>query len=223
VIGGNKRIVRNYKRLYIAIGFFILVMIVNLPFPHEVPFGSGSIWIMNITIRDADGFNLVGVFLLMVLCVGIYLLATSLERYRVRLVLLGLFLYSTLPLLVINVYQNTLASGIYAVDYDLDSSECQFDQLDDKRMGVTCNLPLENLSDDEVKFDVRFFNETLFEEKNLVPLMNEDGPYEVSLQGHETKVVRIQTELDVPRLNGFSSGGSQIHIEISQGSKMRLL
>jgi hypothetical protein len=33
-------------------------------------------------------------------------------------------------------------------------------------------LPLENLSDDEVKFDVRFFNETLFEEKNLVPLMN---------------------------------------------------
>ena len=38
---------------------------------------------MNITLRDADGFNLIGVFLLIVLCVGIYLLATSLERYRV--------------------------------------------------------------------------------------------------------------------------------------------
>ena len=52
--------------------------------------------------------------------------------------------------------------------------------------------------------------------------MNEDGPYEVSLQSHETKVVRIQTELNVPRLNGFS-GWAQIHIEISQGNKMRLL
>ena len=99
--------------------------------------------------------------------------------------LLGLFLYSTLPLLVINVYQNTLASGIYAIDYDLDTSECKFEQLDDNRMEVICDLPLENLSDDEVKFDVRFFNETLFEEKHLVPLMNEDGPYEVYLQGHE--------------------------------------
>lgn len=225
MIGENKRIVRNYIKLYIAIGIFLLVMIVNSPFPHEVPFSGGSVWIMNITIRNADGYNLVGVFLLMVLCVGIYLLFTSLEKYRVRLMLLALFLYFSLPLFTINVYQNTVASGIYAIDYDLDSSQCQFEQLDDKRMDVICDLPLENLSDEEVKFDVRFFNETLFEEKHkLVPLMNEDGPYEVSLQGHETKVVRIQTELDVPRLNGFSGGGSpQIHIEISQGNKMRLL
>ena len=58
----------------------------------------------------------------------------------------------------------------------------------------------------------------------LVPLMNENGPYEVFLQGHETKVVRIQTELDVPRLNGFSGGSLDlIHIEIFQGNKMRLL
>lgn len=218
-------IVRNYKRLYIAIGIFILVMIVNSPFPHEVPFGSGSIWIMNITIRDLDGFNLVGVFLLMILCVGIYLLATSLETYRVRLVLLGLFLYSTLPLLVINVYQNTLASGIYAIDYDLDTSECKFEQLDDNRMEVICDLPLENLCDNEVDFDIRFSYVPLFEEKQkLVPLMNEDAPYHVSLQGHETNVVRIQTELDAPRLNGFNGGSSyQIHIEISQDNKMRRL
>lgn len=156
-------IVRNYKKFYIAIGIFILVMIVNSPFPHEVPFGSGSIWILNITIRDLDGFNLVGVFLLMILCVGIYLLATSLEKYRVRLVLLGLFLYSTLHLLVINVYQNTLAAGIYAIDYDLDTSECNFEQLDDNRMEVICDLPLENLSDNEVDFDIRFSYVPLFD------------------------------------------------------------
>jgi hypothetical protein len=218
-------VVRNFKRLYIAIGIFILVMIVNSPFPHEVPFGSGSIWIMNITIRDSDGFNLVGVFLLMILCVGIYLLATSLEKYRVRLVLLALFLYFSLPLFTINVYQSTLASGIYAIDYDLDSSECHFEQLDNKRMEVICDLPFENLSADEVNFDIQFFNIFLFEEKNkLVSLMNEDAPYQVSLQGHETNVVRIQTELDIPRLNGFSGGSSyQVHIEIFQGNKIRRL
>ena len=225
MIEGNKRIIRNHKRLYVAIGIFILVMIVSSPFPHTVPFSAGSIKIMSIPIRDADSYNLVGVFLLMVLCVGIYLLATSLEKYRVRLVFLGLFLYFVLPLMAINVYQNTFASGIYAIDYDLDTSECKFEQLDDKRMEVICDLPVENLSDNEVNFDIQFFNETLFEEKNkLVPLMNKDAPYHVSLQGHETNVVRIKTVLDVPRLNGFSGGSSnQIHIEISQGEKMRLL
>ena len=218
-------IVRNVKRLYIAIAIFILVMIVNSPFPHEVPFSAGSYWIMNIPINDADGFILSGLILLVILCVGVYLLTTSLEKYRVRMVFLALILYSLLPFFTINVYQNTLASGIYAIDYDIDSSDCQFEQLDDKRMDVICNLPLENLSDEEVKFDVRFFNTTFFEENNkLVPLMNEDGPFEISLQGHESKVVRIQTELEVSRLNGFSGGGNfGVHIEISQGNKMRRL
>jgi hypothetical protein len=218
-------IVRNYKKLYIAIAIFILVMIVNSPFPHEVPFSAGSSWIMNIPINDADGFILSGLILLSILCVGVYLLATSLEKYRVRLVFLAIFLYFTLPLFTINVYQNTFASGVYAIDYDIDSSDCQFEQLDDKRMGISCNLLLENLSDDKVNFDFRFINEPFFEEKfKLVPLMNVDAPYHVSLQEHETKVVRIQTELNVPRLNGFSSGGSsQIHIEIFQGNKMRRL
>jgi hypothetical protein len=126
---------------------------------------------------------------------------------------------------MVDVYQNTFASGIYAIDYDIDSSDCQFEQLDDKRMDVICNLPLENLSDDAVKFDIRFFKTTLFEENNkLVPLMNEDGPFEISLQGHESKVVRIQTELEVSRLNGFSGGGNfGVHIEILQGNKMRRL
>jgi hypothetical protein len=218
-------IVRNYKKLYIAIAIFILVMIVNSPFPHDVPFSAGSSWIMNIPINDSDGFILSGLILLAILCVGIYLLATSLEKYRVRLVFLALVLYSLLPLFTINVYQNTLASGIYAIDYDIDSSDCQFERLDDKRMGISCNLLFENLSDDKVNFDFRFITEPFFEEKfKLVPLMNVDAPYHVSLQGQETKVVRIQTELNAPRLNGFSSGGSsQIHIEIFQGNKMRRL
>ena len=218
-------IVRNFNRLYIAIGIFVMVMILNSPFPHAVPFGTSSIWIMNIPIRNTDGYNLVGVFLLIVLCIGVCFLATSLEKYRVRLVFLALILYSLLPLFAINVYQHTFASGIYAIAYDLESSECNYEQRDDKRMEVNCHFPFENSSDDEVKFYIRFLNEGFFDEPNrMIPLLNEEGPYEVILQGHETKVVRIQSELDIPRLNGFYGGSSyQIHIEIFQGNKLRHL
>lgn len=85
-------IVRNFKRLYIAIGIFVLVMILNLPFPHAVPFSAGNIYIMGIQINGSNGFNFVGLFLIVALGVGIFLLATSLEKYRVRLVFLALVL-----------------------------------------------------------------------------------------------------------------------------------
>lgn len=211
-------IVRNFERLYIAIGIFILVMIINSPFPHEVPFSAGNVYIMGIQINGSSGFNFVGLCLIVALCVGVYLLATSLEKYRVRLVFLALVLYFTLPLFTINVYQNTLATGIYAIDYDIDTSDCKFEQLGDKRMDVICNLPLENLSNDEVKFDIRFFNASLLgDQRKLIPLINESGPFEVSLQGHETKMVRIQTEVDISQLNSYSDGGStHVHIEIGQ-------
>ena len=130
-----------------------------------------------------------------------------------------------MPSFLINVYQNTLASGIYAIDYELDSSECKFEQLDEKTLRVICNLPFENLSEDKVTFDVRFLDEEYFDERfKLVPLMNENAPYPITLQGHETKVVLIETELDISKVNGLTGGHTyQVHIEISQGTKMRRL
>lgn len=218
-------IVRNVKRLYIAIGIFVLVMILNLPFPHSVPFSAGNVYIMGILINGSNGFNFVGLFLIVALCVGVYLLATSLEKYRVRLVFLALVLNGLLPQYMVDFYQNTFASGIYAIRYHIDSSECQFEKVDDQRMDVICDLPLENLSDKEVKFDVRFLNASLLgDQRKLIPLINDAGPFEVSLQGRETKMVGIQTEVDISQLHSYSEGGStHVYIEIVQGNKLRRL
>jgi hypothetical protein len=211
--------------LYIANGIFVLVMILNLPFPHAVPFSAGNVYIMGIQIKGSTGFNFVGLLLIVALCVGVYLLATSLEKYRVRLVFLTFVLYGLLPQFMVDFYQNTFASGIYAIAYDLESSECLFEKLDEQRMDVMCDLPLENLSDKKVRFDIRFLNASLLgDQRNLIPVINEAGPFKISLQGRETKVVRIQTEVDISRLHSYSDGGStHVHIEVVQENKMRRL
>lgn len=218
-------IVRHVKRLYIAIGIFVLVMILNLPFPHSVPFSAGNVYMMGIQINGSNGFYFVGLCLIVALCVGVYLLATSLEKYRVRLVFLALVLYGLLPQFMVDFYQHTVASGIYAIVYDLESSECQFEKLDDQRMDVMCDLPLENLSDKKVEFDIRFLNASLLgDQRNLIPVINETGPFEVALQGRETKMVRIQTEVDISQLHSYSEGDStHVYIEIVQGNKVRRL
>lgn len=221
----QQKIVRNSKKLIMGIGLMVLVMILNFPFPHAEPFVAGNASAMNIPIMDRDGYKYGGLLLLVLFILGVYLLASSLERYRARLVILAIALYAILPFFFINIYQNTVASGIYAIHYESDSSQCEFEKLDETRMKVQCQLPFENLSEKAVTFDVSFANQVLFEERfNVIPLINENGPYPVTLQGHESKLVFIKTEVELSKLKGLSGGTAhQVHIEISEGNKMRRL
>ncbi|MGE6486884.1 hypothetical protein [Paenisporosarcina sp. NPDC076898] len=218
-------IVRNIKKLLLGIGLMVLVMILNFPFPHAEPFVAGNMSAMNIPIKDRDGYMFGGIILFFILIVGIYLVGTSIGKYRKRLVFLAIILYFSLPFILINVYQNTVASGIYAIHYELDSSQCAFEKLDETKMKVQCQLPFENFSEKTTNFDVSFDDQAFFEERfNVIPLINENGPYPVTLQGHESKLVIIQTEVELSKLKGLTGGTAyQVHIEISQGNKLRRL
>ncbi|QBP42743.1 hypothetical protein [Paenisporosarcina antarctica] len=217
-------IVRNLKKLYIAIGIFILVMILNFPFPHVKPFAEANFGIMNISISSSSGLHYLGIFSLVLLIIGIYFLATSLEKYRVRLVILALVVYSLLPLVIVESYQTTFASGIYAVKYEQDSSNCEFDRVDDKTMAGVCELTFRNYSNDDVHFDVTFYNKEDFESDSMISLMNEGSPYKVSLSGKETRTVHFNTEIDISNLNAYTNGiFSLVNIQIRQGKKVRYL
>lgn len=212
-------IVRNSKRLYIAIGFFILVMILNFPFPHVKPFAEANFGIMNIPISSSSGLHYFGIFSLVLLIIGIYFLTTSLEKYRVRLVILALVVYSLLPLVIVEFYQTTLASGIYAVKYEQDSSKCQFDTVDNKTIEGICELTFKNYSNDDVHFDVTFYDNA-----DLISLMNEGSLYEVSLSAKETKTVHFKTKIGTSNSNAYTSAiFSYVNIQISQGKKVRYL
>lgn len=221
----QQKIVRNSQKLIMGIGLMVLVMILNFPFPHAEPFVAGNVSAMNIPIQDRDGSKYGGIILFFMLIVGIYLVGTSFEKYRKRVVFLVVLLYFSLPFFLINVFQNTVASGIYAIHYESDSSQCEFEKLDETMMKVQCQLPFENLSEKAVNFDVSFANQVLFEERfNVIPLINENGPYPVTLQGHESKLVIIKTEVELSKLKGLSGGTAhQVHIEILEGKKMRRL
>ncbi len=200
-------------------------MIVNFPFPHVKPFAEGTLWIMNIPTRTSSGIHILGIFSVILLFIGIYLLATSLEKYRVRLVILALVLYSLLPLGIIDVYQKTFASGVNAVDYEQESSKCEFNMVDDKTMLGSCELTFTNHSNHDLNFDVTFYDKySDLEPDTMIRLMNEGSPYDVSMRGNETKTVHFNTEIDISKLNGFSNGiAYQVHIQIKKGDKIRYL
>lgn len=95
----NRIIIRNKRKFITAYSIFILVLLMNRFFPHEDFFGKSNSRVMSIPIQSLGDYNPVGLATLAVLCVGIYLLATSLEKYRARIVLITLIIYTILPVL----------------------------------------------------------------------------------------------------------------------------
>ncbi len=127
--------------------------------------------------------------------------------------MLALFILIVGPPFIIEVFQKTLASGIYAVSYDKEASSCEFIMMNEEVLRGECKLPLINHSKKDIEFTIEFYDYY----KGLWPehsLMNNNGVHEVTLKGKETKVIDIVTEIPVSELDQFISGGSSNYVNI---------
>ena len=202
--------------------FFIVVMILNFPFPHEQPFATASLSIMNIPVQSPSGFHYLGVFSVLLLCIAMYLLGTSLEKYRVRSMFLSFVLVSIVPYVLTNIIQNTIATGIYAVDYDKESSLCDFTVVEETGITASCSLIFENLSNERVDFGVRF-QETDPYLINFNSFLNENAPHHVSLQSNERKTIHLTFEFNPSPFDFYEGSSSYISIQLVKGKKVRNL
>jgi hypothetical protein len=219
-------LIKNIKFFWAAIILLMLSSIVNFPFPNKSPFGETILSVVNIPVQNGVWKQFVGIASLVLLILGLFFLTRSLEKYHKRAVLLALIIIATVPSMVIGTYQKTLATGTYAVTYDKFRSNCNFTLVDDSTLNGECELPFENRSEEEVQFTLDFYEEHLFDNDTpVVSLMNNDAPYNVRLQGKESKVVKIQTNIDVSNMKKHIQGGgaSEINIIIKSGDKTRKL
>lgn len=92
----------------------------------------------------------------------------------------------------------------------------------DSILNGECHLVMENFSKDEVQFTVEFYDRY---DKEMFELMNEYGPYTVTLQGKSEKTVWIETKMDVSNLEEVIAHGSAsgFNIIIKSGETSRYL
>ncbi|RSD29052.1 hypothetical protein [Mesobacillus subterraneus] len=93
-------------------------------------------------------------------------------------------------------------------------------------VSARCELPFKNHSSDQVTFNVEFYDKYRFEDEGeMLTLLNEGGPFEVTLQGKERKTVKVEAEIDVSgRASFVSSGGAWgVNLQIKSGNKLRKL
>ena len=218
--------IKNKKMLLIAFILFIGSMALNFPFPHESPYGETVAELLNIPIRSVNGFHYVGITSLILLIASIFFFTQSVKRYHGRIVVLAIIVAVFVPSMVANTFQKTFAKGIYAVSYEREFSNCQFNMIDETTLHGECELPFENHSRHDVQFTVEFYEKYYFEDDvKMISLMNNNAPYKVKLNGNERRRVKIESNIDVSEIKNFveNGGATGVNIIIKSEGKMRKL
>lgn len=218
--------IKNKKMLSLALILFIGSMVLNFPFPHESPYGETVVTVLNIPIKSVNGFLYVGISSLILLIASLLFLTKSVNRYHGRIVLLAIIVAVFAPPMIASIFQKTFATGIYAVAYERNYSNCRFHMIDETTLHAECELPFENYSRHNVQFSVKFYKKYYFEsDVRMISLMNSHAPYKVELRGNERKTVKIESDIDVSNIENHVENGSstEVNIIIKSGEKMRKL
>ncbi|OCA83124.1 hypothetical protein A8F94_18525 [Bacillus sp. FJAT-27225] len=207
------------NKLYLYIGIILLAaaMAISFPFPDEQPLGEARESILNMPIRTAEGFSVVGVIGVAMLITGLFFFVNSFRQYKGRVLVISLIMVAAGPHLLANAFQQTFASGIYAIDYKKSGSNCTYEMVNATTLHGECELSFENYSKDEVWFEVEFY------ENQLVSFMNKGAPYNVSVGPGESTTIKIETDINVSNMRDYAGGSIEVGIIIKSGEKTRRL
>ncbi|WP_026673748.1 hypothetical protein [Alkalihalobacterium bogoriense] len=216
--------IKSKKQLILAIALFVIVIFVNIPFPHFHTTLGANLTLFNIPLNNKYGLNYIGIASVLVIIIGLIILHRSLEKYRVRLIILAFVLVSITPQLLVNVFQKTIATGIYAIEYNPGDSKCEFTTFNSDTLHGHCELWFQNHSNHEVTFTVEFYDYRMDRTK-MVSLMNSEEPIEIIVEGKIKKPIIITKEIDVSNLDNYISSGtsSYVNIIMRDGNKYREL
>ncbi|PEL13050.1 hypothetical protein [Bacillus sp. AFS017336] len=215
----------NKKFLTISIILFLICIGLSINFPNDYTLGAKAS-VNNIPITKDSGINYKGVIWLFFFVISLYFLAKAIKKYKARIIILAIIISAVSPPYLTYAYQNTIATGIYAISYESQNSECNFDKVNETTLHGVCELNFKNYSSKAVHFNVDFYDKYPFEEEvQMLSLMKIGAPYSVNLAGNETKRVKIETDIDLSKMKHHIDGGgsNDVHIMISSGDKTRKL
>ncbi|AIF43008.1 hypothetical protein [Virgibacillus sp. SK37] len=205
-----------------AIILFIICMCLFFPFPDD-PLLHATTIIMSFPIIDQDGYIIMGVIGSFLFAIAIVLLMIGLKKFRLRTLIIVIFLYSFIPPMLIKVYQETLADGIFAVSKE-GEGEGDFNSINESQLDGECHFTLQNRSNKSVTFEVQLID-SFFDETRMESLLNEAGPHTFTLEANEKRAIHLKEIIDITGVEDPISQGASfdLHFRLIDGGDDRIL
>ena len=216
--------IKNKAALITSVVILIICMSLFFPFPNNVMLLETRTTFMSFPIRNQEGFIWLGVIGSILFIIAMVLLMKSITKYHIRTFIIAVIIYMFLPQLLITMYQETLASGIYAISYD-NNGTCYFNAEGEDLLTGECNFLLHNRSNQDVTFELEFLDSSFMEEGEMNSLMNLAGPYIITIEANRKKSINLIELLNVKDVPNHIEGGAanNIHFKLIDGNAERIL
>ncbi|MGE6755608.1 hypothetical protein ACQKFO_19510 [Rossellomorea sp. NPDC071047] len=216
--------VKNKGALIGSAVILCICMSLFFPFPDNKMIHARTTF-MSFPISGYDGYNVLGIIGSFLFIFAMILLVRGLNKYHFQTVVIALIVYTLLPLLLISMYQETLADGIAAISYD-GKGTCDYERVSKEVLNGECKLLFHNRSGETVSFQIEFLD-SFFMKKDtrLTSPMNVNGPYSISIEANSEKSIQLKELLDLSGVPNHIDGGSSMYINIKliDGESTRIL
>ncbi|MFC0559770.1 hypothetical protein [Halalkalibacter alkalisediminis] len=206
--------------LYAAVLLFVLTMLFIFPFPNQTPFGTRIFNWLGIpaysNMEHEMGFHYVGIIAMVFLLMSLILFHQMLPKWNGSVVLACILFFLFGPVVLINVYQTFLASGVHAISYEKEWSECIY-ELNEAEMvaDIECILAFENKGKSEVDFEIELVERFYFtHDAKTYSYLNDLGPHVVELYSKEKKFVRLEGQFQISDEENYIYSGNSKGIEV---------
>ena len=216
--------IRNKYYIYASLASFTICVALFFPYPNNHLFDARMTFLF-FPIKDGNGFISIGVIGSSLFLVSLALLVLGLKKYYTPAVIILACAYILMPLIVISVIQQTVASGIYSVSYD-GAGKCTIEEVDAITVDGECFIKLFNHSNEAVSFRLELIDSFPPEDHaQFESLLNLDGPIYVTLQPKEETTIHIHAKIDISNIyNQIAIGTNHyVHIKIIDGEYERIL
>ncbi|MEW9502448.1 hypothetical protein [Jeotgalibacillus marinus] len=216
--------VRNKVALIGSAVILCVCMYLYFPFPDNEMIDARSTF-MSFPISNQDGYNMLGIFGSVLFIIAMILLVRGINKYHFRTIVIALFGYTLLPVLLITMYQETLADGIAAISYD-GKGTCHFEHVSEDVLNGECNLLLHNRSSEMVSFEIEFLDSFFRDDDiRMESLMNVNGPHSITIEANREKSIQLKELLNLSDVPNHIFGGTSmnIHIKLIDGETTRVL
>ncbi|GGJ95590.1 hypothetical protein GCM10007063_17580 [Lentibacillus kapialis] len=158
--------------------------------------------------NDNSGFHYTGIMSIILLIMGLFFLA---KQYSGKMIFVFFLVIILIPTnLFANVYQSSFANGIYALEFQQDGSNCQYDTNDSGIVEGNCKISIVNHSSDVVTFRVSIDSKYDHNRFNVTDLINlKDHQLKLDANEHRTFNINFRHLLQSSK---YQSVGGELDI-----------
>lgn len=201
-----------------------ICLYLNFSISNDIKLDARSTF-MSFPISNQNGYIVVGIIGSVLFMIALVLLVIGIKKFYFRTVIIVAIVHGLLPLILMTLYQETLASGIEAISYD-GNGKCNFDLMNEDLLKGECDFVLHNHSNEAVSFELELLDSYFMDDGvRMESLMNLAGPYRFTIKANDKKSFHLNDILEVSGVPKHIEGGTsfKVHFKLIDGENTRTI